>query len=225
MAIKKYTNGQVFYAEDMESLTLASNMRFPTAAARTATLTGTAAPAAGMLSTTTDDNATSRWTVQAGARWQPAASQVLFAYACTTPQGVGSGSWVSVTGWNSNLLGTRNVGAYFNPVTGVFKTDLAGWFELTGGVVFQSAYDQPRHCGFLLADPTTPAIIPYSISSSPAYASGAPHTFVAAVPTAVTLTPTASVTLAAYNSSGGAISICPAAEYTSYFSVRYLGGI
>jgi len=221
--LKKFSNGEVFYPEDMDALVAASNMRFANAAARTALLTGSLAPTAGTLSTTTDDGAASRWIVQNGARWQPAASQVMFSYASTVGQNVPASSSGTITGWNTNLLGTRNVNGWFNPSSGIFQTGIAGWFEVTGGVSMPWSGAADKQVGVML-NTGTPNFIDWTMASNPYYVAGHPPAYQMITPVIVAMQPTHSLGLWVRNGTTSNFATPSDAGSPNLFTVRYLGG-
>jgi len=64
----------------------------------------------------------------------------LFAYGNTNAQALaGNTTNYLITNWNVNLLGTRNLNNWFNPTTGRFAPDLAGFYEIAGGICFSQA--------------------------------------------------------------------------------------
>ena len=135
--VKAFTNGQVFYSEDMDSLVLSSNMRFPTAAARDATLTGSLAPANGIVSVLADEQVTYRY--RSG--WQPQPGTVMFSYARTSTVSISPSSVQDITGFNVDQLGSRNFGNRFAPVTGLFTPPVNGYYEFSGSACFAQVSD------------------------------------------------------------------------------------
>jgi hypothetical protein len=224
MTPKTYTNGQVLYSENMDDLVLSTAMRFPDAATRTAILKGALAPTNGMLTATVDDSSTARWITQGGTpRWQPTSPQVMFSYAATAVQMIPAAQQSYVTGWNVNLLGSRNVGNFFNPSSGQFKTTYAGWFEFVGGVV-SPFVGADFHVG-LYMNTGTGAAVDYSRASRAVGPNPSPSASTSMMSIVVAILPTYLTYLSVYSAlPSGSDSINAQTDIPGYFSAKFLGG-
>ena len=132
-AAKAWTDGELFHGDDLDRLFINSTMRFPSAANRATTLVGDFAPVAGTHTALQDDHLTYKYT---GTLWLPPVGTAMFDYCLASVVQYGyNGSTAAVTGFNINQLG-RNWGNWFNPTNGRFTPQLAGFYELSGGVAW-----------------------------------------------------------------------------------------
>jgi hypothetical protein len=222
MALQKFNDGAVFYSEDMDALVFGSNMRFATAAARDAALTGIYAPVNGTNVVIAGEQ--THYRRNSAGKWTPMPGTVCFSYASTTAITIASGDTAkTITPWGTNLLGSRNYGNWFNPSNGIFTPDIQGYYEInaaccffatitTGSRVLSPIYNASGNMYCQTESQWQPS---YGTSSNYNYAYATSVIYVASTGGAVYLQIRNTV------SSGATVS--PSVDYPALFTVKYLG--
>jgi len=229
MALRKFIDGEVFYSEDLDSLSLASTLRFPNAAARDAALIGELAPVHGTQVAMADDGGGRLIRRSASNTWLPMPGTMCFSYAATGSQSISPQQSypTTVTGWNSNLIG-RNFNNWFNISNGYFKPDINGYFEMCGGVCFNQsgAYGLSRNLCLVNHYTSGYNMTPgQSVAMSTSYGASSGAIYIHMPPTVIRWSGVnntgSGIALQAWNGYSSALYI--GIDGPSYFSAKYLG--
>jgi len=221
-ALRKFSDGDVFYSEDLDSLFAWSNLRFANAAARDAALVGTYAPVTGTRVALADENQQYR---RVGTNWIPMPGTICFSYASAAVKDMSyNGASVVLTNWGINLLGSRNLNNWFNPSTGYFTPTLPGYYEFNAAVAVEQPAGLPvgqRQLGLSQYLSGNNTWISQAGMIVPTY--GAGQLYLHLIPTVVALPAGAQFFLFGINTGNGSVNMTPTANNPAFFSAKYLG--